>query len=196
MMIELSKTARIIAIQCTRKGMLWRLWTRIPHVCSCLPLRSNLRLGCEWWWKCRRCRLGGGTAWLRWPRKRQQRWCWAWNCWMMGEVLVRCSVNIGDFVLLLTGGPINSLLHLKLIVVPHLHLILGSVATYQYLSVLVIQRIASHMRPEDWLHALPLPNVPKMQNAIPTSRKNGVLIDEFNRKDAIWMPSIVPLRTS
>ena len=105
------------------------------------------------------------------------------------------SIDVGNFVLLVIVAPSDSLPHGELVVVPYLDLILCSITSYQNFAIIVIDRIACDVGTKDRSHAFTLPHVPEMDHGVPTTRNDCVLIDEFEREDAVGMPPIVPLRT-
>lgn len=140
--------------------------------------------------------LHGGKSWPRLFHMLQQLYYFYRNFYVSRFLPKPSSVNISHFIFVFRRSPRHGLLYNKFVVIPYLNLILGCVTTNQKLSVIVVDRITSNVRTEHWFYRFSLSNIPQMNHWVPASWNNSVVIDEFDGKYSIWMPSVIPLSTA
>lgn len=105
-------------------------------------------------------------------------------------VPIASRVNVGHLVLL--TWPVYWFRFLKRSYIPLLNLVLRCVTPSQYLVVSVIQWVPCQVRPVERFHTFGMAHIPDVDNWVPASRYQGVLINEFNAKNSIWMAGIIP----
>lgn len=103
---------------------------------------------------------------------------------------ISSSINIGRYINILS--PINTLNSDSFIEVPNLQLILCSIAASQNLAILKIKWLACNIGTIASPNSFSLPEVPNIDDRIPTSRDEGSIINKFHCKYTIIVTNMIP----
>lgn len=103
-------------------------------------------------------------------------------------------INVSNLFFL--AWPVQSLKSLKIANIPQLDLILWSVTTCQNFIILEIQRIACKMRTIKWFGTFGMADIPHVNDWVPSSWNQCILINKFDTEYSVWMSWIIPLGPS
>lgn len=104
---------------------------------------------------------------------------------------ISCCIYIGRYINI--SSPINSFYFSSFGKIPNLKLILHRVATCQYFSILKIKWLSWNIGPIKMFDTFGLSDIPYMNNWIPTSWNNSMVVNKFDRKNSVVMANMIPI---
>ena len=116
--------------------------------------------------------------------------CWA--CPEIGGIPAIVGGTVKVLCIVYVTSPVDLLDLLARLQLVELQLLLRGITPRQNNTVWVVKRFSWDVGPVEVPRAATLPQVPDMDNTVPTARNNGVLIDKFNSEYAIIVTNVVP----